>query len=131
MYMCTHAGVQTTELIIRNQNVQTDDPPATRNASIQVEVMTKSASTQTPDINKLSSPDVGKHSCLVYSRVHRAKRGDSSPPPPLMAVFPPSNFVCCIYMYIIYYYNQAASNIITPKCNLEKTLVVSLYQTNG
>ena len=125
-----HAGVQTTELIIRNQNVQTDDPPATRNASIQVEVMTKSASTQTPDINKLSSPDVGKHSCLVYSRVHRAKRGDSSPPP-FMAVFLPSNFVCCIYMYIIYYYNQAASNIITPKCNLEKTLVVSLYQTNG
>ena len=81
-----HAGVQTTELIIRNQKIQTDDPPATRNASIQVELMTKSASTQTPDKNKLSSPDIGKHSCLVYSKVHRAKMEDH---PLFMAVFSP------------------------------------------
>ena len=60
-----HAGVQITDIVIRNQNVQTDDPPATRNASIQEKVMTKSASTQTPDKNKLLSPDIGKHACLV------------------------------------------------------------------
>ena len=66
-----HAGVQATERITRSQDVQTDDPPATSNASIQVEVMTKSTSTQTQTLDRnnfeSSLPDAGKLTLVFCS----------------------------------------------------------------
>ena len=62
-----HTEVQTSEVHIRSRDAQTDDPPATRNMSVQAGVTSQSASTQT--VNSLankSSPDIGKCEMLSW-----------------------------------------------------------------